>query len=623
MNDEINQLLHDLQVHQVELEMQNDELRKTQTELEAARARYFEIYELAPVGYMILSSNSIVQEANLTSATMLGINKSDLIKRRLTKFILEEDQDIFYLFNKELVNSGEPQDCELRLIKKDGTIVWIHLFAMVGQDINGQKIFRIVINNIEDRKRIEKALKESEEKFRSLYSNMSQGIAYCKVSTDQTGTPVDFVILDINQSFTALLSIERDMLIGKQISEIIPILDGLFEAYMMVVQTGESFNHEIGLAKIGKSFQIFAFRPKFQYIALLMSDITDRLTRDKEIEYVSYHDMLTGLYNRRFLEEEIKRMDTARNLPITIIMGDMNRLKLVNDIFGHKKGDEFICKTADAIKASCRPEDLVARWGGDEFMILLPKTSAEDALKIIDRILAACEGQMVNEIPLSIAFGIAAKITENESIEDILRDAENAMYKSKSKESIRNRKEIIDSLVKILFQKSPFEEKHAHRVSALCHKTAVALGYDPEKVNMITLAGLMHDIGKVAVSVQILENPSNLNDEEWLEVKKHSEIGHKVVGSAQEMAEIGAAILAHHERLDGNGYPFGSKLQDIPVAARIICIADSFDTMTNPSTYHKRMTIQEAVEEIRKNEKAQFDPEIAEIFIKQLNMPPT
>lgn len=347
-------------------------------------------------------------------------------------------------------------------------------------------------------------------------------------------------------------------------------------------------------------------------------DITTRKNQQDHIEYLSYHDTLTGLFNRRFLEEEIKRLDVARNLPISVIMGDVNRLKLVNDAFGHEKGDELLIKSAKAIQNGCRPEDLVARWGGDEFLVYLPRTDARDAAGIVERIHAHCALEAVNSITVSISFGISTKVSTDQAISDVMRESENAMYAAKSGESERNRDDIIRAVANSLYDKNPFEKLHAKRVSALCRKTAEAFGLSGTEVERLSMAGLMHDIGKVAISVEILDKSTPLTEEEWSLIRKHSEIGYRVIGSAQDMVEIGNAVLAHHERLDGTGYPSGASGGEIPLAARIIAIADSFDTMTSQDQYRKKLSKEEAIAELRRNEGSQFDPVITEVFIRQV-----
>jgi diguanylate cyclase (GGDEF)-like protein/putative nucleotidyltransferase with HDIG domain len=299
-------------------------------------------------------------------------------------------------------------------------------------------------------------------------------------------------------------------------------------------------------------------------------------------------------------------------------MGDVNRLKLVNDAFGHEKGDELIIKAAESIKNSVRPEDLIARWGGDEFFILLPKTNTTDAEKIVERINMACSQQSVNSIGVSIAFGVASKAFLSESLAETMRLAEDAMYKSKAKDGERSRRDIIDVIATTLYSKIPFEEQHAKRVSFLCQQMATVLGFNKEDIQKLTLAGLLHDIGKIAVSSDILKKTTPLTPDEWLQLRSHTEIGAKVVGSGEMMDDIGNAILHHHERYDGTGYPKGIRWEDIPIASRIISLADSFDTMISQCIYKPSKNRLEAINEIRKNKGTQFDPELADVFINRV-----
>jgi len=355
-----------------------------------------------------------------------------------------------------------------------------------------------------------------------------------------------------------------------------------------------------------------------QKIYAVARDVTQKLKVEEYILFLSYRDHLTGLYNRRFLEEEMKRLDTARNLPISIIMGDLNRLKLINDAFGHETGDELILKATEAIKMSCRPDDLIARWGGDEFFIFLPKTSYQDAEKIVERIIGNCSEKQVNSIPVTVSFGIGTKDASHETLHDVMRDAENRMYKNKSDETGRSRNDIIKAVANTLYENNPYEEKHAKRVSALCRKMAEVLGLQAEDFKKLSLAGLMHDIGKIAVSREILQKPSALNDDEKQEIYKHPKVGSQIVGSGQEMAEIGQAILTHHERADGHGYPEGIAWRDVPLAARVIALADSYDSMITPNSYHPQMTRDEAIAELRRNSGTQFDPQLVETFIEKV-----
>jgi len=353
-------------------------------------------------------------------------------------------------------------------------------------------------------------------------------------------------------------------------------------------------------------------------IYAIVRDVTEKRKKQKHIEYLSYHDMLTGLFNRQFLEEELKRLNTERNLPISIIMGDINKLKIINDAFGHEKGDELIKKAADVLKQCCRVDDLIARWGGDEFVILLPKTERVKAEEIANRITENCVKEQVNSIAVSIALGIAAKTSIEEDIMGTLASAEEAMYKNKMLFSDSIRSNVVNTIINTLYEKDPYEEKHAQRVGTLSRKTARALGLDAESVKKIALGGLMHDIGKIAVDNRILEKPGMLNENEWKVMRKHAEIGARVISSDPDLADVGEAVLFHHERWDGTGYPKGLREKEIPIAARIIALADSYDTMINQSTYRRPISKEEAIAEIRRNKGTQFDPKLAEAFIKKV-----
>jgi PAS domain S-box-containing protein len=177
--EETQRLLHELRVHQIELEMQNDELRTTQSELDAARARYFDLYDLAPVGYCTVSQTGLIMETNLTAATLFDVTRAELIKQPISSFILKEDQDIYYLHREKLFETGEPQTCEMRMLKKDGTIFWAHLTAVAAQapsTSSGQapdctKTCRIVMSDITKRKKMEAELKQKMndmERFHNL-----------------------------------------------------------------------------------------------------------------------------------------------------------------------------------------------------------------------------------------------------------------------------------------------------------------------------------------------------------------------------------------------------------------------------------------------------------------------
>ena len=340
--------------------------------------------------------------------------------------------------------------------------------------------------------------------------------------------------------------------------------------------------------------------------------------QNDEIFYIDSHDDLTGLYNRIYFESEKKRVNFEGQFPVSIVVGDINGLKLINYGFGHAKGDEVIIEIAKIIKKCCREEDVVSRIGGGEFSILLPRTDEKSAQQVCRRIYDACRGCTFvgNEIYPSISLGYATKLTKAETVDDILMTAEKSMSKKKLLESHSAHSAIIASIKAIMFEKSQETEEHAERLVQLSKSIGVALAFTDDQLNELELFATLHDIGKVSISNAILLKPDELCDEEWAIMKRHPEVGCRIAQVTSELAPIAKYILSHHERWDGKGYPYGLAGGEIPLLSRILAVVDSFDAMTNDRAYRKAMTKEDALAEIRNCSGTQFDPYISQLFLK-------
>ena len=348
-----------------------------------------------------------------------------------------------------------------------------------------------------------------------------------------------------------------------------------------------------------------------------------------KLSYVSFHDELTLLYNRRYLKEEMNRYDSPRQLPISIIICDINGLKLINDAYGPEKGNALLKKTAEILRDCCRREDAIARWekestiarwGSDEFVIFLPQTPEKYAEKICARIAEASKKVHIDGlIPLSVSLGSATKKSNNISNMRLLNKAEDNMHKHKLSESRSARSAVLSALMKTLGEKSYETEEHARRLQKMALKVGKKRGLNQSECDRLAVLVSLHDIGKITISGDILTKPDSLNESEMAEIKKHPETGARIASLTEEFSHVAKDILSHHERWDGKGYPLGLKGKEIPVLARIASVVDAYDVMTSQRSYKKSMTSGEAIKELKEGAGTQFDPEIVEIFIALAN----
>jgi diguanylate cyclase (GGDEF)-like protein len=350
-------------------------------------------------------------------------------------------------------------------------------------------------------------------------------------------------------------------------------------------------------------------------VTIFSQDVTERTKHEQSITYLSYRDPLTNLHNRRYYSEELDRLDTIKYMPLSIIIADINGLKITNDAFGHEIGDQLLITVATNLVEVFSKENRIARIGGDEFTVFLPNTAKERALQYMETAKKRIESNTVRGMGISVSFGVATKLS-TEPIQEVIKMAEDDMYTHKLFEIASHRNETIKTIVSTLHEKNPREEAHSKRVSEICISIGTKLGMKSDEIALLKAISNLHDIGKIAIDDSILNKKGPLDEKEWEQIKKHPEIGYRILSSSPEYADIAQDILSHHERYDGKGYPRGLSGVDIPIRARIITIADSYDAMISERPYRKPLTHQEALEEIRKNAGTQFDPAIAELFIK-------
>jgi len=343
----------------------------------------------------------------------------------------------------------------------------------------------------------------------------------------------------------------------------------------------------------------------------------ERKVNEKEIEHLSFRDSLTGLYNRRFFEFEFKHLDFEENLPISIIIADVNGLKLINDAFGHARGDLILKAASDVIVSQCRNSDIVARWGGDEFVILLPQTKAEEAKQIVKNINEKAAEVYLDSIPISISLASDTKDYIETDLNKTLKQAEDLMYKEKLMKSSNIKKNTINTIIQALFEKTSAEEQHAKRVSEICTQIGHAMNFDEFGIRYLKTIGLYHDIGKIAISKEILNKKEKLSEEEYKELKRHCEIGYRILSSSNDMSEIADIILNHHEKLDGTGYPNGLSEDKIPLMTKILSVAEAYDEM-HIGFYGEPIAKKEIIKQLIENSCSQYDHIVVRTFVEKV-----
>ena len=568
---------------------------------------------------------------------LLGYNPNELIGKNWFKTCLpnEVKTDISNVFKKLMHGDVENLlNYENPVKTKSGEIRIIHWYNTILKDSAGNITGLISSGeNITKRREIENRLEKARRKLEIAKISEDEALEYAESIVNTIREPLitldqDLRVVSASRSFYEFFKVTPKETVGQLIYDLgnkqwdIPKLRELLEDILPKKTTFNDFEIEHDFTTIGKHVMLLNARQiqrksgKELILLLVTEDITARKMIENKIIYQNFHDHLTGLYNRRFFEEELIRLDAKRQLPLSIIMGDLNGLKLINDTFGHIEGDKLIKKAVELLKSVCRTEDILARWGGDEFVILLPKTSVVYSEDIVKRIKKECAKSIKQKIPLSLSIGMATKIETKQHIDKIIKNAENNMYKNKLVERESDASSIIFALEQTLFEKSNETMEHALRLKDYALKLGGVVKLASNQLDELSLLASLHDIGKVAIPDSILLKKGKLTEEEWVVIKRHPGIGFNIAQSSPQIIHIAKFIIACHENWDGSGYPLGLAGEVIPIASRIMFIVDAYDVMTSERSYHKPISKESAIKELKRCAGTQFDPVLVEKFIE-------
>lgn len=603
-----------------------------------------------------LDTHGIIGYASPSVKAMVGIEPDQLIGAPVFDLLHKDDLERVTGVFPDIIANPRIHRFEARTFNAQGQIIWIEvvLNPIIGPDgtfmglitasreitdrIRAEQELRDTnqeleatleeLRAIEDELRYqlehlqqkENMIRESERRFRTVLEK----VELLALQLDNQGN-----ITFCNQYSLQLTGWDKHEIIGKSFLDVVspPELLGEFSRVVEQESIASHGMHEI-LTKSGErrlvhwnSTVLLDSDGVREGIAFIAEDVTERQLMEDRLTHLSLHDTLTGLYNRTYFEEEMKRLENSRFTSIGFIMCDVDGLKLVNDTLGHDAGDALLISAARVIKNCFREGDVVSRVGGDEFAILLPESTRSIVEEAVQRLKRSVEqfNASPSTTPLSLSIGLAVRTNPRLSMIDLYKEADNNMYREKLHSSESARSAIVQTLMKALEARDFNTEGHTDRMQHLAVHLGRALRLDDRTINDLRLLARFHDIGKVGIPDRILFKPGPLTHDEVSIMRRHCEIGHRIALSSPDLVPIADLILKHHEWWNGMGYPLGLAEREIPLECQILSIVDAYDAMTSDRPYRQALPRSEAVFELRRCAGSQFNPQLVETFITCLN----
>jgi len=588
-------------------------LEEYQRELGAKEEKYRSLVENAAEAIIVIQEGVIVF-VNRATSVHTGYTPEELLSRPFSDFIHPEDrEEVTQSYRKLLEKENPLYSCSFRILTTDGSVKWVETNSVV-IDWEGKPASLHLLTDVTPRKILEEELQRLTAEKSLILDSLTELVAF----VDR-----DMHIIWANRAASQYVGKNPDALLGGKCHEIwrgrsTPCSEC---PVVRAMETGEVCRGELG-SEDGRFWSITATPVKDKAGKVVgavetILEITERKRYEEKLSFLSLHDSLTGLYNRAFFEGELHRLSGSREYPITILVADLDGLKVVNDTLGHAKGDEMLKACAEVLQSSLRRSDILARIGGDEFAAILPNTGEKAGEDLVRRLHSAVEAYNKEhpDLLLHLSLGVATCRSPDESLEDTLKKADDLMYRNKLLNQASARNQIVGALMAALNEKDYFCSGHAERLQEMCLKMGEKLKLSPQQIADLALLAKVHDLGKVAVPDSILFKPGPLTDEERQVMQQHPEKGYRIALSSPDLARVADLILKHHERWDGKGYPLGLKGEEIPLECRILAIADAFDAMTAERPYTRPLSKAEALRELKRCAGSQFDPRLVEVFL--------
>lgn len=577
---------------------------------------------------MIINRDGTIRYASPSVHHIFGFKPEELLGQPLSA-IVEPDEISQMEQRLQQMRRGELTTAAFEFKGRPRQGGWRMIEVMANNLLDEPSVEGVVINarDVTEQSLARERLASSEERFRYLADSAADAI----ITIDQQGT-----ITFWNQAAEAIFGYPAEEALRERIELIIPKrylsrsfgrLDQIFSKtvtgsgnrpgerpgsrpveMMARRRGGAEFPAEI-------SYAVWSTR-EGSFLTAIIRDISERKEAEKQLKYLSFHDPLTGLYNRAYFEEEMSRIGKSRYKTLGLILADVDGLKLINDTLGHKTGDGLLLVMAGIIKDSCRLGDLVARIGGDEFAVMLPNCDRTIVEGICGRIRETTQqyNQQNPELPLSLSVGHAIRAMGEAAPDDVFREADGNMYREK----VRNHDRLVQGFIQALEQKRLVDPQRTLDLEELMLELATAAGVPHHQLADISLLAKYHDIG-----MALLAGPEAGRGVKTEEDRRHAEIGYHIAVSTPCLSSIAEGILKHHEQWDGQGYPLGLAGEDVPLEVRILMVASAFLDLLGPEERTSPPAVEKALALLKQQAGQRLDPQLTETLAKVVRSRPS